>query len=142
MSCDVMVSLVSVHCEFSKCTTYACDKVRTIFSLEPCMRCRDDAESDHRTRKTTSTCQRTRARQALGQIDHNACLKHSNSSTDQNSLTDQLLCSWNIMATAREQVLKQLASDSDTVRSPNVSDPKSLEFQLLCFQWLLENFCL
>ena len=67
--------------------------------------------SDHRTRKGKTTCvgQRTSARQALGQIHHNACLKHSNSSTDQNSLIDQLLCSWNIMATARGQGLKQLA---------------------------------
>ena len=79
--------------------------------LSQCMRCRDDAESDHKTRKrkTTGACQRTRARQALGQIHHNACLKHSNSSTDQNSLTDQLLCSWNIMATAKGQAIKQLA---------------------------------
>ena len=57
----------------------------------------------------TGACQRTRARQAVGQTHHNACLKHSNSSTDQNSLIDQLLCSWNVMATARGQGLKQLA---------------------------------
>ena len=31
------------------------------------------------------------------------------SSTEKNSLIDQLLCSWNIMATAREKGLKQLA---------------------------------
>ena len=71
------------------------------FHLSQCMRCRDDPESGPRTRKTTGACQRTSARQALGQTHHKACLKHPNSSTDQNSLIDQLLCSWNIMAKAR-----------------------------------------
>ena len=48
------------------------------------MRCRDDAESDHRKKekKTTGACRRTRARQAPEQIHHNAWLKHSKSSTD------------------------------------------------------------
>ena len=40
---------------FSKCTTYACDTVQTIFSLEPNMTCRDDAESDHKTKKENNS---------------------------------------------------------------------------------------
>ena len=74
------------------------------------MRCRDDAweRSQDKEKKTTSACQRTRARQAPRQIHHNACLKHSNSSTDPILLIDQLLCSWNIMATTKGQRLKHL----------------------------------
>ena len=67
------------------------------------MRCRDDAESDHRTRKgkQQALANAPERDKRQDQIHHNACLKHSNSS---NSLTDQLMCSWNIMATTRGHI--------------------------------------
>ena len=63
------------------------------FHLNQCMRCRDDAESDHKTRKgkQQALVSAPERDQAPGQIHHNACLKHFNSSTDHN-LTDRSTC--------------------------------------------------
>ena len=60
------------------------------FHLSHCMRCRDDAESDHMPRKgkqqaLTSAPERDKRQD---RIHHNACMKHSFASTDQ-KLTDR-----------------------------------------------------